>query len=134
MATALPHRRPATTFMITSSQLSSLSTYASMSQSRLKKLYSDFSLQKHSDPTSYASILEWWRRTLETVVSKGWLAESDAAASQTDRLVLHAPGTTLADEFRYEGVGKPLGLPTVIVCSTLLRPMYLTHNEYTSVG
>ncbi|EPS98528.1 hypothetical protein FOMPIDRAFT_1051374 [Fomitopsis schrenkii] len=91
-----------------------------MSQSRLKKLYSDFSLQKHSDPTSYASILEWWRRTLETVVSKGWLAESDAAASQTDRLVLHAPGTTLADEFRYEGVGKPLGLPTVIaeLCSS----------------
>ncbi|KAI0726646.1 Snf7-domain-containing protein [Fomitopsis betulina] len=100
--------------MIPSSQLSSLPTYVSMSQSRLKTLYSDFSLQKHSNPTSYASIIVWWRRTLESVVSKGWLTQSDTTPSNIDRLVLHAPGTTLADEFRYEGVGKPLGLPTAI--------------------
>lgn len=120
--------------MITSSQLSSLSTYASQSQSRLKTLYSDFSLQKHSNPTSYASIIEWWRRTLETVVLKGWLAESDATSSNFDRLVLHAPGSTFADEFRYEGVGKPLGLPTVIVCAPPFCLCNPAHHEYTSVG
>lgn len=105
-----------------------------MSYSRLKKLYSDFSLQKHSNPTSYASIIEWWRRTLESVVSKGSLTQWDPTPSNIDRLVLHATGATLADEFRIEGVGKPLGLPTAIVCSILLRLIYLAHIEYTSVG
>ncbi|KZT70129.1 hypothetical protein DAEQUDRAFT_668334 [Daedalea quercina L-15889] len=97
--------------MPTASQLSSLHTFASSSSSRLKTLYSDFSLQKQSNPTSYASNVEWWRRTLEAVVLRGWLAQSN---SNPDRLVLHATGSTLADDFRYEGIGKPLGLPTVI--------------------
>ncbi|KAH9935034.1 uncharacterized protein B0H18DRAFT_1082745 [Fomitopsis serialis] len=95
---------------------SSLPTYASSSASRLKTLYSDFSRQKQSNPTSYASNIEWWRRTLEVIVLKGWLAESDSKSTHPDRLVLRASGSTLADNFRYEGVGKPLGLPTVVVC------------------
>ncbi|KAH9910336.1 uncharacterized protein B0H18DRAFT_1111075 [Fomitopsis serialis] len=94
--------------------LSILPTYASSSASRLKTLYSDFSRQKQSNPTSYASNIEWWRRTLEVIVLKGWLAESDSKSTHPDRLVLRASGSTLADNFRYEGVGKPLGLPTVV--------------------
>ncbi|EPQ58042.1 hypothetical protein GLOTRDRAFT_72055 [Gloeophyllum trabeum ATCC 11539] len=89
-------------------QLSSLLTYTSSSTSRLQALYSDFTRQKQSNPTSYQSNIDWWRRTLEAVVSKGWQHE----ASQ-DRLILHA-SPSLAEVFRYEGVGKPLSLSTVI--------------------
>lgn len=122
---SLTARRP---FMIPPSQLSSLPTYASSSASRLKTLYSDFSRQKQSNPTSYASNIEWWRRTLEVIVLKGWLAESDSKSTHPDRLVLRASGSTLADNFRYEGVGKPLGLPTVVVCHQPSSPYDVAHH------
>ncbi|OSX65335.1 hypothetical protein POSPLADRAFT_1135526 [Postia placenta MAD-698-R-SB12] len=95
-----------------------LPTYSSTSAQRLKALYSDFSLQKQSNPTSYSSYVEWWRRTLEAVVLKGCLHHGDENLTKPERLVLHANGSTLADDFRFEGVGKPLGLPTVIVRET----------------
>ena len=97
------------------SQLTSLPTYASSSTSRLKSLYSDFTFQKQSNPTSYSSNVEWWRRTLEGALLRGWLSESHNAAAAPDRLVLHASGVAFADNFRVEGVGKPLSIPTVIV-------------------
>ncbi|EMD38002.1 hypothetical protein CERSUDRAFT_152616 [Gelatoporia subvermispora B] len=96
----------------TFTQLSTLPTYASSSTSRLKALYSDFSRQKHSNPTSFASNVEWWRRTLEAVVLAGWQPSSHGATP--DRIVLHADKVSLAESFRYEGVGKPLSLATVI--------------------
>lgn len=96
-------------------QLSSLQTYQSTSTSRLKALYSDFSRHKHSNPSSFASNVDWWRRTLEAAVLKGWQSSSNSEAGQSDRLILHASGPALAEVFRYEGVGKPLGLATVIV-------------------
>ena len=97
------------------SQLTSLPTYASCSTSRLKSLYSDFTYQKQSNPTSYSSNVEWWRRTLEGALLRGWLSESHNAAAAPNRLVLHANGVSFADNFRVEGVGKPLSIPTVIV-------------------
>lgn len=95
-----------------------LPTYASITTSRLKSLYSDFTYQKHSNPTSYTSNVEWWRHTLETAQLQGWLSESCSPSStgvSPDRLVMHAYGVTLVDKFRVEGVGKPLSIPTVIV-------------------
>ncbi|KAI0664820.1 Snf7-domain-containing protein [Cubamyces menziesii] len=102
------------------SQLTSLPTYASCSTSRLKSLYSDFTYQKQSNPTSYSSNVEWWRRTLEGALLRGWLSESHNAAAVPDRLVLHANGVSFSDNFRVEGVGKPLSIPTVIseLCSS----------------
>ncbi|KAI0082613.1 hypothetical protein K474DRAFT_1585221 [Panus rudis PR-1116 ss-1] len=91
-------------------RLTTLSTYQSISNARLKSLYSDFLRQKQSNPTSYASNLEWWRQTLETVVSTGW---QYSEPKETDRLVLHA-SPSLVDLFRFEGVGKPLSLAGVI--------------------
>lgn len=96
-------------------QLLSLPTYDTTSPSRLKFLYSDFSGQKHANPSSFTSSVEWWRRTLEAVVLNGWQAQSAAESSMPDRLVLHATGQTMAESFRLEGVGRPLGLPAVIV-------------------
>ncbi|KAI0362089.1 hypothetical protein OH77DRAFT_1389098 [Trametes cingulata] len=95
-------------------QLSSLPTYASSSTSRLKSLYSDFTYQKQSNPTSYASNVDWWRRTLEGALLRGWLSDSHSTGATPDRLVLHATGVAFAEHFRVEGVGKPLSIPTVI--------------------
>ncbi|TFK91023.1 hypothetical protein K466DRAFT_596452 [Polyporus arcularius HHB13444] len=101
-------------------QLTSLPTYASVSSTRLKSLYSDFTHQKHSNPSSYASNVEWWRHTLEAALLRGWLSESSTLSAVPDRLVLHAYGVAFADRFRVEGVGKPLSIPTVIfeLCSS----------------
>ena len=104
------------------SQLSSLPTYASITTSRLKSLYSDFTYQKQSNSTSYASNVEWWRHTLEAALLRGWLSGSHNAnntGASIDRLVLHAYGVAFADKFRMEGVGKPLSIPTVIVSALL---------------
>lgn len=96
-------------------QLQSLETYQGTSSSRLKFLYSDFTRQRHSNPASFTSNVEWWKRTLEAIVLNGWQSNSSAESSSPDRLVFHAPGTTIIEQFRLEGVGKPLGLATVIV-------------------
>ena len=56
-----------------------------------------------------------WHSTLEAIVSHGWLPNTP------DRLILHAE-KSLLETLRYERVGKPLCLGTVIVgcfsCST----------------
>lgn len=97
------------------SRLYSLESYKSTTHSRLKFLYSDFSRQKHSNPASYASNIEWWRQTLENVVAQGWQSQASQESKGADKLALHASGPILAEQFRLEGVGKPLGLATVIV-------------------
>ncbi|CCM04593.1 uncharacterized protein FIBRA_06774 [Fibroporia radiculosa] len=100
---------------MSTSQLTSLPTYSSTSTSRLKYLYSDFSLQKHSNPLSYSSNIEWWRRTLEDVIRKGSLSHRmGQSPARSERLILHASGAALSEDFRLEGVGKPLSLPTII--------------------
>ncbi|KIM87189.1 hypothetical protein PILCRDRAFT_815664 [Piloderma croceum F 1598] len=109
-----------------SSLLSSLPTYSTTSNSRLQSLYSDISRQKYSNPTSYHSNVDWWGRTLETLVTRGWLVENttstrpssgpgtnEIVGKETDKLILNA-GRGLVESLRYEGVGKPLGLGTVI--------------------
>ena len=97
---------------MSSSLLSSLPSYNGLSIRRIQSLYSDISRQKHSNPTTYNSNLTWWHSTLETIVSRGRLLNT------SDRLILRAD-QTLLDTLRYEGVGKPLCLGTVIVCQFL---------------
>jgi len=87
--------------------LSSLPSYDNLSNSRIQSLYSDISRQKHSNPTTYNSNIAWWHTTLEAIVSHGWLPNTP------DRLILHAE-QSLLETLRYERVGKPLCLGTVI--------------------
>ena len=109
-------------------QLFNLITYQSTSPTRLKFLYSDFTRHKVSNPSSYASNIEWWRRTLETAVLEGWQAHSTTDTNHIDRLILHAHGPAFAEVFRLEGVGKPIGLAGVIVSPcidfSLMRYIY----------
>ncbi|KAF9246142.1 Snf7-domain-containing protein [Melanogaster broomeanus] len=104
--------------------LSSCSTYASTSKSRLQSLYSDISRQKYSNPASYHAHVDWWQRSLEELVSRGWQTDTTStqkdkepdlhdAAAQSNKLVLNAR-RTIVDKLRYDGVGKPLGLGSTI--------------------
>lgn len=90
-----------------SPSLLALPPYDSTPSSRLQALYSDISRQKHSNPTSYHSNIQWWRRALESIVSSG--LQPDAS-----RLVLHG-NRNLLDTLRVQGAGKPLALGAVIV-------------------
>ncbi|KAI0093725.1 Snf7-domain-containing protein [Irpex rosettiformis] len=96
------------------SQLYDLPTFKNISSSRLKFLYSDFSRQKQSNPASFTSNAEWWRRTLEAITVKGWQEHGATHSAHPNRLVLHATGPQIIEQFKVEGVGKPLGLATVI--------------------
>ncbi|KDQ60963.1 hypothetical protein JAAARDRAFT_125410 [Jaapia argillacea MUCL 33604] len=89
------------------SQLSLLPTYDGTSTSRLQSLYSDISRRKDSNPTAYRSSVDWWRQTLEAWLAKGWQRDSQ------DKLILHV-APNLVDSFKFEGVGKPLGLSSVV--------------------
>lgn len=105
-----------------SSPLKTLPTYLNTSQSRLQALYSDVSRQRHSNPSSYHSHVEWWRKTLETLVSRGLQTQPHLESSEeqeSNKLILRA-GRGLVEELRFPGVGKPLGLGAVIVSRLLL--------------
>ncbi|KAJ6597081.1 Snf7-domain-containing protein [Mycena vulgaris] len=90
----------------TSPALLALPPYATTPTSRLQSIYSDISLQKHSNPASYHANIEWWRKALEAVVRSG-------IQQHGSNLVLNA-APSLMDLLRVSGAGKPLALPAVI--------------------
>ncbi|KAG9102734.1 hypothetical protein FRC06_001266 [Ceratobasidium sp. 370] len=80
--------------------LSTLPEYKASSQ-RLQSLYSDLAKKRLSNPAGYAANVEWWRRTLSEVTARG--------LQPVGVLVLRAD-SQLVDEFRWETVGRPLGV------------------------
>lgn len=121
----------------TASSIISLSPFSTTSTARLQALYSDFSRQKHSNPTSYHANVDWWRDALEVVAGSGMQhsaplsaqaatpqrrqrnneedsEEGEKDVSRSDRLVLHA-GRELMDRVKIPKVGKPLALGAVLV-------------------
>ncbi|KAJ3862385.1 Snf7-domain-containing protein [Lentinula novae-zelandiae] len=98
--------------------------FISGSRYRLQSLYSDFSEQKRSNPASYQANVDWWRRTLETYVSEGFHG--------SNRLVLKA-GQQLVDNFRVEGVGKPICFHAVLV-SVQFLPTLLPLTTFISLA
>lgn len=97
------------------SSVLALPPYATTSPSRLQALYSDISRQKHSNPASYQSNVEWWRKALQLIVGSGLQQETGS------RLVLHA-GRSLLELLKVPGVGKPLSLGAVVVRGALSLP------------
>ena len=120
--------------------LSSCSTYASTSKSRLQSLYSDISRQKNSNPTSYHAHVDWWQRTLEELVARGWQTETtsppkgeetdaqDARSERQSNKLVFGARRTVVDRFRYDGVGKPLGLASTIVRALSFFPTETNGN------
>lgn len=83
--------------------LASLPEYSS---ARAQFLYSSLSARKAANPTGYAGALSWWRLTLSSLVSKGLLGD--------DKLILVAD-EDLKEHLRWDKIGRPLSLGTVIV-------------------
>lgn len=90
----------------------SIQPYSTTSTPRLQALYSDFSRQKQSNPTSFHSNIEWWHKALEVIVSSG--LQTTEETSKSDRLVLHT-GRELLELVKIPKVGKPLALGAVLV-------------------
>lgn len=76
------------------------------SSARAQFLYSSLSARKAANPTGYAGALSWWRLTLSSLVSKGLLGD--------DKLILVAD-EDLKEHLRWDKIGRPLSLGTVIV-------------------
>ncbi|KAF8163455.1 Snf7-domain-containing protein [Crassisporium funariophilum] len=114
-----------------SSPLTSIAPFSTTSTPRLQALYSDFSRQKHSNPTSYHSNIEWWRKALQGIVSNGLQQQTHEDDTPSgDRLVLHA-GRELLDLVKIPKVGKPLALGAVlselrVTKSVILLPEFLS--------
>jgi charged multivesicular body protein 7 len=104
----------------------SIPPYSTTSSPRLQALYSDFSRQKQSNPTSYHSNIEWWRKGLEAIVTSGLQTQHTTVeeALKSDRLVLHA-GRELLELVKLPKVGKPLALGAVIVRSYKTTTLYI---------
>jgi charged multivesicular body protein 7 len=106
-----------------SSPLFALPPYSTTSPSRFQALYSDFFRQRNSNPTSFHSNVEWWRKALETLVGSGF-------QDSNNRLVLNA-GRSLMERVKVPRVGKPLALGAVIVrplMPTTVQTLTATHR------
>lgn len=100
--------------------------FANTSRARLQALYSDFSLQKQSNPTAFHANVEWWRKTLEALADSG--LQQDTAESPGSRLVLQA-NRKLLDNLKIEKIGKPLAMGAVVVSHSGLPCRTLTSNK-----
>lgn len=130
------------------SSVSSLQPFSTTSIPRLQALYSDFSRQKHSNPTSYNANVEWWRNALEALVGSGMQhspytntptpqyrirnarlddsdSDGDGELLRSEQLVLHG-GRELLEGLKIPKVGKPLALGAVLVRHSL--PCPLSHS------
>lgn len=86
--------------------LSALPEYSASPPARLQFLYSSLAPRKTANPTGFSSALTWWRLTLSDLVAKGLLGD--------DKLILVA-NDGLRERLRWEGVGRPSSLGTILV-------------------
>lgn len=88
-----------------SEYISTLPEYKATSQ-RLQSLYSDLAKKRLSNPTGYSANVEWWRRTLSEATARG-LQPAGVLVLRADSL--------LVDAFRWDKVGRPLGVGYALV-------------------
>lgn len=115
---------PSSPFSSSSSLAASIPPFSTTSTTRLQALYSDFSRQKQSNPTSYHANVDWWQKALEALVSSGAQGyqnhlqtegdDGDHLPTKSERLLLHA-GRDLIEGLKIPKVGKPLALGAVLV-------------------
>jgi charged multivesicular body protein 7 len=106
--------------------LLSLPAFSTASISRLQSLYSDFSRQKQSNPDSYHANITWWRNALQEFVWSG-LQPRRGPSNAPNRLTL-AAGKDVVDALRISGVGKPLGIGSVVVSRCLFASVFCTSS------
>lgn len=79
--------------------------------SRLVSLYSDFAPAKTSNRYGYDANINFWKKLLIDTSRAGLLA------THGDVLILET--TNLEESFAWKGVGSPMGLACVLVCTVL---------------
>lgn len=111
---------------------SHLATLPEYSTPRAQFLYSSLPPRRTANPTGYSGAIQWWRRTFVDLVSKGLLGH--------DKLILDAKDD-LREQLRWQKIGRPLSLGTVIVrfnrvlLTTLLGPdLYIAQAELATSG
>ena len=91
------------------------------SRNRLPSLYSDFTLQKTTNPDGYAVNVAAWEHALIKAARNGYISRDAGtgsggkAAMKSSHLVLKANEYLLRD-LEIPGLGQPVALSTVIVC------------------
>ena len=82
------------------------------SKSRLQALYSDFSRQKQSNPTSFHANVDWWRRVLKALVHSD--NQHISRKKESSRIALQADHDLL-ERLKVEKIGKPLAMGAILV-------------------
>jgi charged multivesicular body protein 7 len=83
-------------------------------RNRLPSLYSDFAIQKRTNPDGYAVNTAAWEKALINAARQGHLASGFGSGEQRDHLVLNADDTLLR-ELESPEWGKPVALGSVLV-------------------
>lgn len=114
--------QPATT---PSKFIASHPDYANDSAS-LASLYSSLGSLRISNPTAYASNVQWWKKTLDDISWAGAQPSGKGKAREQqsivkDRLVLHLD-EALVDAFTLDDVGRPMGIATAVVSPDTKHP------------
>ena len=91
------------------STISEFSSDTTSARSRLQSLYSDIVARKELNPAGFHANVAWWRRLLEGALRLGLLPGGD-------HLVLHV-NDYLLEALRWNPLGRPLAIPSVIVRS-----------------
>lgn len=90
-------------------------------RARLPSLYSDFTLQRYSNPDGFAANTAAWIDAL-TKAARAGLLPSDGANHDTLSV---RTGEVLLQSLETEEWGRPLALRAVIVGNTYLQPRFL---------
>lgn len=83
-------------------------------RNRLPSLYSDFAIQKKTNPDGYAVNVAAWEKALIHAARNGCLASGHGSDKQRDHLVLNADDDLLR-ELESPEWGKPVALGSVLV-------------------
>ena len=96
------------------------------SKRRLPSLYSDFTVQQHTNPDGYAANVAAWEEGLQKAAKAGLIS---ASGDRRDTLSL-SPGEDLLRLLETKEWGRPLALKTVIVGESLLSASHHNSNSF----
>lgn len=97
-------------------------------RARLPSLYSDFSLQRHTNPDGYASNVSAWQRALAKAARAGCIPSSilgshsdgqqnkEGGGGHKNSLLVLKTGDGLVRELESAEWGRPVALGCVVVC------------------
>lgn len=86
----------------------------SLLRNRLPSLYSDFVVQKKTNPDGYAVNVAAWEKALTNAAWAGYVNSGTATGNKRDHLVLTAD-ENLLHSLQLSGWGKPVALASVFV-------------------